>query len=327
MSRFGATIFGCDGTTLGKEERAFFSDARPFGFILFARNIDTADQVRTLCADLRDSVGYAAPILIDQEGGRVQRMRAPLATEWPAPLDHVMGAGAAAERMMYLRYRLIAHELHAVGVDANCAPMLDVARPETHPFLKNRCYGDDPGLVARIGRAVANGLLDGGVLPVVKHLPGHGRAVADSHFDLPRVKVPVLELEADFAPFRALNDLPMGMTAHLVYEALDTVPATISPGILQLIRSDIGFGGLIMTDDISMQALSGTVPERAAAAIGAGCDVVLHCNGALPERVAVAAACGVMGLRAQERAEAALAARRTPEPVDIQALTAELKAF
>ena len=327
MSRFGAAIFGCDGTKLSKDERAFFGDAQPFGFILFARNIDTADQVRTLCADLRDSVGHAAPILIDQEGGRVQRMRAPLATDWPAPLDHVMGAGNAAERMMYLRYRLIAHELHAVGVDANCAPMLDVARPETHPFLKNRCYGDDPALVARIGRAVANGLLDGGVLPVVKHLPGHGRAVADSHHDLPRVTASASGLEADFAPFRALNDLPMGMTAHLVYEALDTVPATISPGILQLIRTDIGFGGLIMTDDISMQALSGAVPERAAAAIGAGCDVVLHCNGALPERVAVAAACGEMGPEAQARAEAALGARRTPEPVDITALTAELKAF
>ncbi|TCL09702.1 beta-N-acetylhexosaminidase [Shimia isoporae] len=327
MSPFGATIFGCEGLRLSAGERAFFRNARPFGFILFARNIETADQVRALCAELRSCVDHHAPILIDQEGGRVQRFRAPLATEFVPPLEEVERAGANASRAMYLRGRIIAHELHGMGVDANCAPMLDVARDGTHPFLKNRCYGTDPEEISSIGRAMADGLSDGGVLPVMKHMPGHGRAVVDSHFDLPTVTAAEAELAADFAPFKALNDLPMGMTAHLVYTAFDNRPATTSPKMMQLIREHIGFDGLVMTDDISMKALTAPLAEKSAASIAAGCDVVLHCNGDLAEMREVAQACGLMTVAAQARAEAALAARKTPDTVDIEALTAELKTF
>ncbi len=327
MSRFCAAIFGCDGLRLTAEEKTFFRDVQPFGFILFARNIDSADQVRALCDDLRACVDHHAPILIDQEGGRVQRIRAPMATEWLPPLEEVQKAGPNAARAMYLRYRIIAHELMALGIDADCAPMVDVARPGTHPFLRNRCYGEDPQQIIEIARAVSEGLWDGGVYPVIKHMPGHGLAVVDSHKDLPRVSVPKAELAGDFAPFKALNDLPMGMTAHIVFEDMDDAPATTSPKMMQFMREEIGFDGLIMTDDIDMQALSGTVDERAAAAIAAGCDAVLHCNGTLADRQAVAAAIGEMTEAGQRRAEAVLAARRQPVAVDIEALAEELKAF
>ncbi|WP_412554376.1 beta-N-acetylhexosaminidase [Shimia sp. MIT1388] len=327
MSRFCAAIFGCDGLRLTAEEKTFFRDVQPFGFILFARNIDSADQVRALCDDLRACVGHHAPILIDQEGGRVQRIRAPMATEWLPPLEEVQKAGSNAARAMYLRYRIIAHELIALGIDADCAPMVDVARPDTHPFLRNRCYGEDPQQIIEIARAVAEGLWDGGVYPVIKHMPGHGLAVVDSHKDLPRVSVPKAELAGDFAPFKALNALPMGMTAHIVFEDMDDAPATTSPKMMQFMREEIGFDGLIMTDDIDMQALSGTVDQRAVAAIAAGCDAVLHCNGTLADRQAVAAAIGEMSEAGQRRAEAVLAARRQPVPVDIEALAEELKAF
>lgn len=327
MSRFCAAIFGCDGLRLTAEEKAFFRDVQPFGFILFARNIETADQVRALCDELRVSVDHYAPILIDQEGGRVQRLRAPLATEWLPPLEQVQKAGRNAARAMYLRYRIIAHELMALGVDADCAPMVDVARPDTHPFLRNRCYGEDPQQIIEIGCAVAEGLWDGGVYPVIKHMPGHGLAVVDSHKDLPRVSVPKAQLAGDFAPFKALNDLPMGMTAHIVFEDMDNAPATTSPKMMQFMRDEIGFDGLIMTDDIDMQALSGSVDQRAAAAIAAGCDAVLHCNGTLADRQAVAAAICEMSDAGQRRADEVLKARRLPVPVDIEALAEELKAF
>lgn len=325
---FGATILDADGLRLTPDEKRFFAEANPFGFILFARNIDTPDQVRALCGDLRDAVGRDAPITIDQEGGRVQRLRGPRWREWLPPLEHVQRAGAQAEQAMYLRYRIIADELHALGIDSNCAPMVDVATPDTHAFLQNRCYGFDAGTVARLGRAAADGLLDGGVLPVLKHIPGHGRAVVDSHFDLPVVADDPATLRAsDFAPFKALNDLPMGMTAHLVYSALDDRPATLSPRIMGLIREEIGFDGLIMTDDISMKALSGDLADLSRAALDAGCDVILHCNGSLDERRAVAGAAGPMSDAAQARAERALEARKTPDEVDIPALAAKLEAL
>ena len=324
----GATILDADGLRLSAEERAFFRDARPFGFILFARNIDTPDQVRALCAEMRDAVGRDCRILIDQEGGRVQRLRAPMAREWLPPMEHAARAGAGAKRAMYLRYRLIADELRALGIDTNCAPMADVAFAETHPFLKNRCYGGDVETVTALARAVAEGLMDGGVLPVLKHIPGHGRATQDSHYDLPHVAATPEDLEAsDFAAFRALSDLPMGMTAHLVYDAIDDAPATLSAPVMRLIRERIGFDGLIMTDDLSMKALRGDLRDLSRAALAAGCDVVLHCNGTLAERMAVAEAAGGMTAAAQARADAALAARRTPEPLDIPAAEAELSAL
>lgn len=323
---FGAAIFGCDGARLSADERAFFAEANPFGFILFDRNLETPDQIRALTSDLRDTVGWNAPIFIDQEGGRVQRLRAPFATDWLPPLDHVQLLGPNAEEGMRLRYRIIAHELMALGIDANCAPMLDVARPDTHAFLRNRCYGTDFDQVVKIGRAVVEGHVQGGVFPVIKHIPGHGLAQMDSHLDLPRIDATEdILTNIDFAAFRPFADVPMGMTAHLVYSALgETGPATTSPGMIQRIRDEIGFTGLLMTDDIGMQALSGTVPERGAASMQAGCDVVLHCNGDLAERIALMDRIGTMPVASQARAEAALATRTEPQDVDIAAFTAKL---
>jgi len=204
-AKYGACILDAMGLRLDAEEKALFGDVNPFGFILFARNIDTSDQTRALCDDFRTAVGRDCLITIDQEGGRVQRLRQPLARNWLAPLLHVKRAGTNAARAMYLRYRLIADELHGLGIDSNCAPMVDLNRPGTHAFLQSRCYGGDPQDVAEIGRAVADGLLDGGVVPVLKHMPGHGRSTQDTHFDLPHVDVDLKTLkDTDFAPFRAL---------------------------------------------------------------------------------------------------------------------------
>ncbi len=328
MSRFGACILDAEGLRLNAEEKALFRETDPFGFILFARNIDTPDQVRALCDDFRESVGRDAPITIDQEGGRVQRLRGPTWREWLPPLAFVQAAGAHAAEAMYLRFRLIADELHALGIDSNCAPMVDVPEPETHAFLYNRCYGLDAGHVAGMGQAANDGMLAGGVLPVIKHIPGHGRATADSHFELPRVTADLRELErVDFTPFKALRDTPMGMTAHVVYEAIDTAPATLSPEVMRTIREDIGFDNLIMTDDISMKALSGSLTELSQAALAAGCDVILHCNGTLAERAEVAAAAGEMTEIAQRRALRALSYRQTPDDIDIPALDAQLEAL
>lgn len=324
----GATILDAEGVRLTAEEKAFFRAADPFGFILFARNIQSAEQTRALCNELREAVGRNCLITVDQEGGRVQRLRSPLARDWMAPLDHVEQAAEQAERAMYLRYRLIAQELFELGIDSNCAPVGDLITPETHPFLKNRCYGTDLHQVAILARAVAQAHLDGGVLPVLKHIPGHGRAQVDSHKELPRVTASLETLRSqDFAVFAALNDLPLGMTAHLVYEALDEHPATISAQVMAMIRSQIGFGGLIMTDDISMKALAGTPAQKAAAARAAGCDLVLFCNAELQDRRAVAEAAGEMDGAGQARADAALALRQPPVLLDTEAAEAELTAL
>jgi len=324
----GATILGCAGQELTPSERSFFAQADPFGFILFDRNLRDAGQIRALCASLRDAVGRDAPILIDQEGGRVQRLRPPLATEWVPPLDDCTRAGANAARAMHLRYRIIAAELMDLGIDANCAPMVDIATDETHEFLKNRCYGNTLRDVFHVGQAVAGGLMDGGVLPVVKHIPGHGRALLDSHLELPVVHEDAAVLRAsDFAAFEALNDLPMAMTAHITYTAFDDRPATLSPTMIDVIRNEIGFAGLLMTDDISMKALTGTLAELSRLSIDAGCDVVLHCNGDLGEMEDVAAASGTLSEAASARAEAALALRCTPEPVNLSELRAQYDAL
>jgi beta-N-acetylhexosaminidase len=322
-----AAIFGCAGCDLGADEAAFFREADPFGFILFGRNVDSPDQLRRLTSALRDSVGRDALILIDQEGGRVQRLRGPAWREWSPPLDMVTQARDPA-RAMWLRARLIADELRDLGIDANCAPCADIAGDATHPFLKNRCYGNDAATVTTMAAAVADGLMAGGVVPVIKHLPGHGRATADTHRDLPTVTASLADLRAtDFAPFAALNHLPMAMTAHIIFSTFDDKPATQSPVLIDVIRHDIGFNGLLMTDDLNMQALSGSLAQRTSASMAAGCDIALHCNGDLAEMQAVARACGAQTPAIRTRATAAVAARQTPQPADIAALLAEYHAL
>ncbi|MFO1106551.1 MAG: glycoside hydrolase family 3 N-terminal domain-containing protein [Amaricoccus sp.] len=325
-----AVIFGCAGPDLGPDERHFLAEADPWGFILFGRNITGPDQLRRLTGTLRETVGRAAPVLIDQEGGRVARLQAPHWREWLPALEECarLPVGPLRARAMGLRYRLIAGELSAVGIDVNCAPVLDLAGDATHPVLRNRCYGGDPAEVAAIGRAVAEGLLAGGVLPVMKHMPGQGRAPLDSHRDLPVVTASEAELQADFAPFRALADLPMAMTAHVIYRALDPDrPATLSPRLVRLIREEIGFGGLLMTDDLSMRALTGAFGGRVEAALAAGCDLVLHCNGDPAEMAAVAEAAPRLAGAALARADAALAARDRGGATDPAALEAEFAAL
>ena len=325
-----ATIFGCLGPQLSRAEAAFFADVAPVGFILFARNVEDPEQLRRLTGDLRASVGWQSPVFVDQEGGRVQRLRAPHWREWLPPFEQVMRAGPdRAARSMYLRSLLIAREHLMLGIDGNCAPCADIARTDTHPFLRNRCYGEDPEIVVKISRAVAEGLADAGVFPVMKHLPGHGFGTLDSHHELPHVPAPRMVLEAeDFAVFRALRDLHWGMSAHLVYEAIDPdAPATLSPAMVGVIRDEIGFDGLLMTDDLSMNALPGSIGERAARARAAGCDVVLHCNGKASEMEAVVTAAGGLDQAASKRLRRALDSRRPAIEISEREALAELGAL
>lgn len=292
-----AAIFGCAGPQLSAHERDFFAANNPFGFILFARNVETPDQVRALVKALRDSVGRAdAPVLIDQEGGRVARLKPPHWRAAPAAAKIAVLAEQnmdAACEAAWLNARLIGGELAALGIDVDCAPVCDVPVAGSHDVIGDRAYGSDPGRVATIGRAAALGFLDAGVLPVIKHIPGHGRARADSHLELPTVDTPRAELETtDFVPFRALADMPWAMTAHVRYTALDPErPATTSPTIIRdVIRGHIGFDGVLVSDDLSMKALGGSFAERTMAALAAGCDLALHCNGDMAEMEVVAAA-------------------------------------
>ncbi|MHA3914261.1 beta-N-acetylhexosaminidase [Halovulum sp. GXIMD14793] len=323
-----AVIFGCAGPVLDQSERAFLAEADPWGFILFARNLETPDQIRRLTADLRDAVGRDAPILIDQEGGRVARLRAPDWTEWPAPLDFLDGFPDLDTRVaaMRLRYHVIAAELRDLGIDVNCAPMADIAQPHTHPILRNRCYGREADQVVAVARAVADGLGDGGVLPVLKHIPGHGRPRQDSHAELPVVEESAEVLAAtDFAAFAGLSDLPMAMTAHVIYTHIDPENcATLSPRMIDIIRRRIGFDGLLMTDDLSMHALSGPFSARVKQSLQAGCDLMLHCNGHRQEMEEVASATPDLAGKAADRAEAALAARPEAKPINIPDALAQL---
>lgn len=319
-----ACILGLSGPTLTKAERAFFRDLQPWGFILFRRNVESPEQVSALTAELRSLVGRDdAPILIDQEGGRVQRLGPPHWRKYPtgraygrlAANDPVLGPA-----MTRLGARLIAHDLRAVGINVDCVPVLDVPAPDGHEIIGDRAYGDDPETVAAHGRAAAEGLMAGGVLPIIKHIPGHGRALADSHLDLPVVGASYQDLDArDFAPFRVLSDMPMAMTAHVVYAAIDAKrPATTSKKVIKrVIREAIGFTGLVMSDDLSMKALSGSFEDRTRDSIKAGCDVVLHCNGDMDEMRAIAGATPKLSGKAKRRAEAALTRlAKTPEPLD-----------
>jgi len=324
-----SVIFGCEGTDVTAWERDFFTDADPWGFILFARNLETPAQILRLTSQLREIVGRDAPVLIDQEGGRVERMGAPHWSEWEPPLDlsHRVPDMADRARAYFLRYRVIADELSACGIDVNCAPMADLADPATHAILRNRCYGSDADDVAALARIVAQAHLAGGVLPVMKHIPGHGRATVDSHHSLPVVTTPKPQLAAsDFTAFHSLADLPMAMTAHVIFSDIDPENcATHSPAVIRMIRYELGFSGLLMTDDLSMQALSGTPAERAQHALAAGCDMILHCNGARDEMQAVASACPALAGAALRRADAALAMRRGATPFDAGAALEEYR--
>src|SRR5262245_48745359 len=325
MSR--AFVTGLAGPTLTSDERVFFRDAEPWGLILFKRNVESPEQVRRLVASAREIVGNV-PVLIDQEGGRVQRLGPP---HWPAyPPGAVYGrlydvdpaCGLEAAR---LGARLIAADLHARGIDVDCLPLADVPVAGADRVIGDRAYGLTPDKVAVLAAASADGLTAGGVLPVLKHIPGHGRAMADSHEKLPVVTTDRATLEAtDFAAFRPLARLPLGMTAHVVFTALDpTAPATASPTMIgEVIRKSIGFAGALMSDDISMGALSGTIGERTRAAVAAGCDLVLHCNGRLDEMQAVAQESPMLAGVAAQRTDAALRARRQPDDIDLAAARA-----
>lgn len=312
-----ACILGCAGPELTAAERAFFADVRPWGLILFGRNIESPDQVRALTGALRETVGRAdAPILIDQEGGRVQRLGPPHWRRYP-PGRAYGRAGRDARDLVRLGARLMAHDLVALGVNVDCAPVLDVPDPQSHAVIGDRAYAETPNEVALLGRAACDGLIAGGVLPVVKHIPGHGRARSDSHLELPVVEAGWDDLDArDFAPFRALSDMPMAMTAHVIYAAVDPErPATMSRKVMRkAVRGIIGFDGLVMSDDLSMKALEGGFRERAERALEAGCDVALHCNGDMGEMEAVVSGAGALKGRARRRAQSALA--RLPKAVE-----------
>ena len=316
-----AFICGCAALALSPEERAFIRESDPWGLILFKRNVADREQLRALAESFRAAVGRDdAPVLIDQEGGRVQRMGPPHWRAYPAAstFDASLPPGEAEESAR-LAARLIAHDLREAGITVDCAPVLDVAEPGTHAVIGSRAFSDRPERVAALARAYAGGLMAGGVAPVVKHIPGHGRARADSHLELPTVSASREELRRDFAPFEALRDLPMAMTAHVVYPALDPgQPATTSPLVVRdVMRGEIGFDGLIMSDDVSMKALGGPFEARTKAIFAAGLDMALHCNGDLAEAQAVASETPELAGRALERAQAALAAVRDPAPFDL----------
>jgi beta-N-acetylhexosaminidase len=329
-----AFIVGISGTELAVDEREFIASERPWGFILFKRNIGTPAQVASLVGQLGEAVGVReAPVLIDQEGGRVQRLGPP---HWPAyppgaafgrlyDIDPALGLAAAR-----LSARLIADDLLPLGVTVDCLPLADVPAAGADAVIGDRAYGTSPDKVAAIARAVTDGLEQGGILPVLKHIPGHGRATADTHFRLPVVDTSKIELEAtDFAAFRPLADLPMAMTAHVVFSAFDPAhPATTSATMIeQVIRGLIGFQGLLMSDDVSMNALAGSVAERTRAIFAAGCDMVLHCNGKLDEMRLVARETPELSGRALARAQRAMAARKAPLAFDRAAARAELDAL
>jgi beta-N-acetylhexosaminidase len=329
-----AFITGVSGPELSAAEREFIRLERPWGFILFKRNIQTPAQVILLISELRKELGEPdAPVLIDQEGGRVQRFGPP---NWPAyppgavfgrlyDIDRALGLSAAR-----LSARLIAADLTETGVTVDCLPLADVPVAGADAVIGDRAYGTEPGKVAAIARAVTEGLEQGGILPVLKHIPGHGRATADTHLKLPVVDTPKAELErTDFAAFQPLADLPMAMTAHVVFSALDPAhPATTSATIIeQVIRGVIGFQGLLMSDDVSMNALAGSIAERTRAVFAAGCDMVLHCNGKLDEMREVARETPQLSGNALQRAKRALASRKAPQAFDRLAARVELDAL
>lgn len=322
-----ALITGLEGTALTTAEAHFLRQTRPLGIILFARNCQTHDQIRQLVGDALTAIGSDETlVLIDQEGGRVQRLRPPLGRALPPAAAYAAcyesgdcaGACAAAEATA----RLVARDLRELGINTNCTPVLDLPVPGSHAIIGDRAFGTSVEQVVRLGRAVANGFLAGGILPVIKHIPGHGRATKDSHLDLPVVDTPRAELSAtDFAPFKALANSPAAMTAHVVFTAIDLeAPASTSAKVTsEIIRGEIGYDGLLMSDDLGMHALKGTMRARAEAVIRAGSDVALHCSGVMSEMEEAAMAVPNLEGLAMRRAERALAVLKNQDDFDIAA--------
>ncbi|HLY04653.1 MAG TPA: beta-N-acetylhexosaminidase [Rhizomicrobium sp.] len=324
-------IYGCLGPELTPDECRFFRDSKPWGFIVFGRNIVDRDQLRALVHSLRECVeDKNAPVLIDQEGGRVARLRPP---NWPErPSAGRFGALHAtspelAREAAYLNARLMANDLAELGITVDCAPVLDLPVEGADAVIGDRAFGTDPAVVIDLGRVVMEGMLDGGVLPVMKHVPGHGRATADSHKTLPRITTSLDDLSAsDFVTFRSLNHCPLAMTAHVVFDAIDPQrPATTSPKVIRdVIRGEIGFEGALISDDISMGALKGPIAVRTKAALFAGCDLVLHCNGGMAEMIEVASEAKPLCDGWLKRCETALSHLNPPEPLDAEAGEARL---
>ena len=336
MKAIGAFISGCAGPVLTAPEVSFFAATRPWGLILFKRNCETPEQLKALTSAFRAAVERPnAPVFIDQEGGRVQRLGPP-SNAW-RKYPPARGYGELYERdpLAALRSarhvgRLMAEDLIAAGSTANCIPVLDVPQPGGHEVIGSRAYSDRREAIMVLARAHASGFIDGGVLPVMKHIPGHGRAQADSHLALPLVEATAADLrEVDFPPFAAFADAPMAMTAHVVFTAFDKLnPATLSAKVIQkVIRGEIGFNGLLMSDDLSMKALAGSLAEKTAKALVAGCDIVLHCNGVMAEMQEVADAAGPLKGKALRRARAALKTARKPQAFDRKAALADLEAL
>ena len=329
-----AAVFGCAGAVLDADEAAFFRAVNPAGFILFQRNCVDPAQLKQLVDDLRGTIDRPNPlVLIDQEGGRVQRMRSPGWRDTPAPgrfADLASGSPTDAADAARTNARLTAHDLFAAGINVNCVPLLDIAQPETTAAIGDRAFGRDQATVTHLAHAVVEGTMAGGVLPVIKHMPGHGRAAVDSHLELPRVDADLATLEeVDFAPFKAMADLPLGMTAHLLYTSVDRHnPGTLSATVInEVVRGRIGFDGLLFSDDISMEALPGELNERSQRALAAGCDVVLHCTGRMEEMRSIAESIGPLTPAGLDRLERALASLPQPDTADRDTLQRRLDTY
>lgn len=330
QSGVSSAIFGISTTSLTADEIDFFADVNPYGFILFARNCESPKQIQRLIGELIETTGRdRLPILIDQEGGRVARLKPP---HWPAYppaktfADMYKHYKQRAVRATMLNARLIAHDLYTLGITVDCAPLADLPIAGSHDVIGDRAFGHEPEQVIALARAQAQGLMEGGIVPVLKHIPGHGRALADSHHELPVVNAPLdLLRKTDFVPFKALADLPMGMTAHVLFSDMDNKNlATVSPGIIKIIREEIGFKGLLMSDDLSMKAMQGDFTQRTQDCLRAGCDVVLHCNGDFSEMQQVAEGLETLSGTSLARAGNAMKAVGDPKPFDVAATRKEL---
>ncbi len=325
-----AVIFGLAGLSLTLDEKKFFKKTRPVGYILFKRNLENPKQVKSLVKELHKIAGWKCPILIDQEGGRVARLTPP---HWRRPPAAGIFAALAkkniknAKRATYLNAQLIAAELSDLSINVDCAPMADILFKDSHNIIGDRAFGSDAKTVSILAGEMACGLIDGGVIPVLKHIPGHGRALLDSHESLPVVEASLPTLrKTDFVPFKNLKKLPWGMTAHITYTSIDKKdPATLSKKVIGIIRKEIGFDGLLLTDDLSMKALSGNFTQRCKKSIAAGCDILLHCNGKMEEMTQVASASPLLSKDAKKRLEKSLSSTKSKTKINKKKVLSELE--